>query len=1029
MPKRTDLHKILVIGSGPIVIGQAAEFDYAGSQACISLKEEGYQVVLVNSNPATIMTDDQIADQVYLEPLTVPSLTEIIELEHPDALLPTLGGQTGLNLAIELDQAGVLNKFGVTILGTDLQTIQEAEDREQFKQLMEEIGQPVPASLTVHTVEAACQFAEEAGYPVIVRPAFTLGGTGGGIANDQEELELIAKRGLAQSPVTECLIEQSIAGLKEIEFEVMRDANGDEISVCCMENFDPVGIHTGDSIVVAPNQTLPDVQYQRLRSAALAIVAALKIEGGCNVQLAQSPISDDYYVIEVNPRVSRSSALASKATGYPIAKIAAKIAVGLNLSEITNPVTQTTIAAFEPALDYVVVKLPRFPFDKFGGADRHLGTQMKAAGEVMGIGLTFEEALLKAIDSLEIDPGVQASLLPANDDQLSDQELVAALKSPTDLRLFELFVALKRGYSTADLAEWTKISPFFLHKLAHIWQLKRELVSQGGEVVVSAKRFGFTNAMLASALRCSLSTVEQLVKSAGLAPVYKTVDTCAGEFASATPYYYSSYFPGNNESQPLGNSVLVLGSGPIRIGQGVEFDYTTVHCVQAIQEAGYRAIIINNNPETVSTDFSISDKLYFEPLTIEHVMNVVNLEQPRGVIVQFGGQTAINLTKELVKRGVKILGTSLQGIEQTEDRHQFEELLKDAGIAQPKGATALNLAEAKVIAPVVGYPVMVRPSFVLGGRAMAVVENETELVTYVNKALKAAPNQPVLIDHYVAGLECEVDILSDGHDVLIPGIMEHLEGSGIHSGDSMALYPPVRLTSAQQKEIVRTAIAIGQRVHCLGMMNIQFIVADRVYVIEVNPRASRTVPFMSKVTGYHLAKLATRLILGETLVDLGLPSGLATPSNHFAVKAPVFSFAKLAGLTCRLAPEMKSTGETIGIDESPAVALAKALANSYGLVTPVKGQIVLLNPVAATDSKLRAQLEQAGLRVEVWASQQLPTLEHQRVWAVVNDDKAQTTIAPLNYYALINGVPLFTAATSLSEIMSLSRVGAPLVNL
>lgn len=734
-------------------------------------------------------------------------------------------------------------------------------------------------------------------------------------------------------------------------------------------------------------------------------------------------------MIEVNPRVSRSSALASKATGYPIAKIAAKIAVGLNLSEITNPVTQTTIAAFEPALDYVVVKLPRFPFDKFGGADRHLGTQMKATGEVMGIGLTFEEALLKAIDSLEIDPGVQASLLPANDDQLSDQELVAALKSPTDLRLFELFVALKRGYSTADLAEWTKISPFFLHKLAHIWQLKRELVSQGGEVVVSAKRFGFTNAMLASALRCSLSTVEQLAKSAGLAPVYKTVDTCAGEFASATPYYYSSYFPGNNESQPLGNSVLVLGSGPIRIGQGVEFDYTTVHCVQAIQEAGYRAIIINNNPETVSTDFSISDKLYFEPLTIEHVMNVVNLEQPRGVIAQFGGQTAINLTKELVKRGVKILGTSLQGIEQTEDRHQFEELLKDAGIAQPKGATALNLAEAKVIAPVVGYPVMVRPSFVLGGRAMAVVENETELVTYVNKALKAAPNQPVLIDHYVAGLECEVDILSDGHDVLIPGIMEHLEGSGIHSGDSMALYPPVRLTSAQQKEIVQTTIAIGQRVHCLGMMNIQFIVADRVYVIEVNPRASRTVPFMSKVTGYHLAKLATRLILGETLVDLGLPSGLATPSNHFAVKAPVFSFAKLAGLTCRLAPEMKSTGETIGIGESPAVALAKALANSYGLVTPVKGQIVLLDPVAATDSKLRAQLEQAGLRVEVWASQQLPTLEHQRVWAVVNDDEAQTTIAPLNYYALSNGVPLFTAATSLSEIMSLSRVGAPLVNL
>ncbi|KRM11863.1 carbamoyl-phosphate synthase, large subunit [Paucilactobacillus suebicus DSM 5007 = KCTC 3549] len=891
MPKNNSIHKIAVIGSGPIIIGQAAEFDYAGSQACISLREEGYEVILINSNPSTIMTDDEIADKVYLEPLTLDSVSKILAKEQPDALLPTLGGQTGLNLAVELNDAGVLDKYHIELLGTGLKTIEQAEDRQQFKQLMQDINQPVPASLTVHNLDDALNFAKKIGYPVIVRPAYTLGGTGGGIALNQDELVKIGTRGLSMSPVTECLIEKSIAGFKEIEFEVMRDANGDKISVCCMENFDPVGIHTGDSIVVAPSQSLNDHQFQQLRYASLSIVEALKIKGGCNVQLAQDPNSDQYYIIEVNPRVSRSSALASKATGYPIAKIAAKIAVGLDLNEITNPVTQTTYAAFEPALDYVVAKIPRFPFDKFTGADRQLGTQMKATGEVMGIGLTIEEALLKAVASLEIEPQIETSLLPLT--KQTDEELSFALTHPTDQRLFEIFSALDRYWSVKKIADLTKITPIFLHKLAHIWQLKNSLGGQlTSSLLADAKQYGFSNAMIAAASGKSELQIEELIVQSNIAPVYKMVDTCAGEFASATPYFYSSFFPGENESKPLGKSIIVLGSGPIRIGQGVEFDYTTVHCVQAIQQAGYHAIIVNNNPETVSTDFSISDKLYFEPLTTESVMNIVNLEQPLGVIVQFGGQTAINLTASLVQHGVKILGTSLAGIDQTEDRHQFEELLIGQHIAQPKGATTMNLEEAAAIAPHIGYPVMVRPSFVLGGRAMAVVHNEDELANYVDKAMKAAPHQPILIDHYVAGIECEADILSDGHDVFIPGIMEHLEGSGIHSGDSIAMYPSQRLTDQQKQAIESIAIKIGKQVHCVGMMNIQFIVADQVYVIEVNPRASRTVPFMSKITGQHLAKIATSLIMGNSLADLGLEAGCAKEPAHVSIKAPVFSFTK-----------------------------------------------------------------------------------------------------------------------------------------
>ncbi|MFL2030024.1 carbamoyl-phosphate synthase large subunit [Loigolactobacillus zhaoyuanensis] len=1008
MPKLTNIHKIAVIGSGPIVIGQAAEFDYAGSQACLSLKEEGYQVVLINSNPATIMTDDEIADKVYLEPLTLESVSAILAKERPDALLPTLGGQTGLNLAVELDEAGVLAKYKIQLLGTGLDTIKQAEDRESFKELMQKIGQPVPASKTVHAVQTALDFADQIGYPVIVRPAYTLGGTGGGIAADKAALQKIMVRGLSMSPANECLIEKSIAGFKEIEYEVMRDNLGDKITVCNMENFDPVGIHTGDSIVFAPSQTLNDTEYQTLRQASLEIIDALDIKGGCNVQLAQDPNSAQYYIIEVNPRVSRSSALASKATGYPIAKIAAKIAVGLNLSELRNPVTKTTYAAFEPALDYVVAKIPRFPFDKFNTAERQLGTQMKATGEVMGIGSTIEESLLKALQSMEIDQTAINELKPSS----ATPDLTAALQTPTDERLLVIFAALRAGYSVTKVQELTQIDRFFLDKLAHIVALQQQLVHDLNATYTTAKKFGFNDAMITAITNQSVP---------GLAPVYKMVDTCAGEFASSTPYFYSTYFGTENESQPLGNSVLVIGSGPIRIGQGVEFDYTTVHCVQAIQQAGYQAIIVNNNPETVSTDFSISDKLYFEPLTLESVLHIAELEQPLGVIVQFGGQTAINLTKGLAAHGLKILGTSLHGIEQTEDRHQFETLLQQLAIKQPAGDTATSLTKAQKIAAKIGYPVMVRPSFVLGGRAMAVVHNEIELAHYLTNALHAAPEQPILVDHYVQGLECEVDILSDGHDVFIPGIMENIEGAGIHSGDSIAVYPPQRLTLAQQNEIVAIATKIGQNVHCIGMMNIQFIVADQVYVIEVNPRASRTVPFMSKVTKLHLAKIATRLILGASFSELNLTPGLLTPPNLVAIKAPVFSFTKLPGISTALSPEMKSTGEAIGIAADYATALNKALTDSYHYHGSHAGQLVLLTPELANDATVLAAIEQAKLQPEILTANTVPDVDVKQVALVANTNAQQTANTPLNYFALSQNVPLFTAKDTLLATLALAK--------
>lgn len=939
MAKRTDIKKIMVIGSGPIVIGQAAEFDYAGTQACLALKEEGYQVVLVNSNPATIMTDKEIADKVYIEPLTLAFVSRILRKERPDALLPTLGGQTGLNLAMELSKAGILQELGVELLGTPLSAIDQAEDRDLFKQLMKELGEPIPESEIVTTVEGAISFANAIGYPVIVRPAFTLGGTGGGICTNEEALRDIVENGLKLSPVTQCLIERSIAGFKEIEYEVMRDAADNALVVCSMENFDPVGIHTGDSIVFAPTQTLSDVENQLLRDASLRIIRALKIEGGCNVQLALDPNSFSYYVIEVNPRVSRSSALASKATGYPIAKIAAKIAVGLRLDDMLNPVTGTTYAMFEPALDYVVAKLPRFPFDKFEQGERRLGTQMKATGEVMAIGRRIEECLLKACRSLEI--GVDHNELKGLD-TISDHELVAHIVRAQDDRLFYLSEALRRGYSIEELAGLTKIDLFFLDKLRHIVELEQELVKKPVDIdlLTEAKRYGFSDQKIAELWQTDAASIRRLRRAYRVLPVYKMVDTCAAEFDSQTPYFYSTYEWENESIKSEKESVIVLGSGPIRIGQGVEFDYATVHSVKAIQAAGYEAIIMNSNPETVSTDFSISDKLYFEPLTFEEVMNVIELEQPKGVILQFGGQTAINLAEQLTKAGVPILGTQLEDLDRAEDRKLFEKALKDLGIPQPPGKTATNEAEALEAARAIGFPVLVRPSYVLGGRAMEIVENEDDLRSYMKTAVKASPEHPVLIDSYILGKECEVDAISDGQSVLIPGIMEHIERAGVHSGDSMAVYPPQHLSKQVQDKIVDYTKRLAIGLNCIGMMNIQFVIQnEQVYVIEVNPRASRTVPFLSKVTNIPMAQVATKLILGQTLKDLGYQDGLYPESSLVHIKAPVFSFAKLAKVDSLLGPEMKSTGEVMGSDLTLEKALYKAFEASY-LHMPEYGTII-----------------------------------------------------------------------------------------
>ncbi|GIO40116.1 carbamoyl-phosphate synthase large chain [Paenibacillus antibioticophila] len=948
MPINKDLKKILVIGSGPIVIGQAAEFDYAGTQACQALKEEGVEVVLINSNPATIMTDTNMADKVYIEPITLDFVTQIIRQERPDGLLPTLGGQTGLNMAVELARAGVLESENVRLLGTQLNSIEKAEDRDLFRELMRELEQPVPESTIITSVEEALAFAEEIGYPVIVRPAYTLGGTGGGICANVSELKETVASGIRYSPIGQCLIEKSIAGLKEVEYEVMRDANDNCIVVCNMENFDPVGVHTGDSIVVAPSQTLSDREYQMLRSASLKIIRALNIEGGCNVQFALDPQSFQYYVIEVNPRVSRSSALASKATGYPIAKMAAKIALGYTLDEIVNPVTGQTYACFEPTLDYIVSKIPRWPFDKFVHANRKLGTQMKATGEVMAIGRTFEESIQKAVRSLEI--GTHRLYLKGAD-QLEEEVLNQRLIKADDERLFLIAEAFRRGYTLQQIQDLTQVDWWFLDKIERLVQFESNIAAESEldyETLYEAKRLGFTDRAIAElraagqpqGTHLTEQSVTQFRKERGLKPVYKMVDTCAAEFEASTPYYYSTYETENEVIHTNKEKIVVLGSGPIRIGQGIEFDYSTVHAVWAIQKAGYEAVIINNNPETVSTDFNTSDRLYFEPLFFEDVMNVIEQEQPVGVIVQFGGQTAINLAAPLQAAGVRILGTSLDSIDEAEDRKKFEALLSKLDIAQPKGSTVTSVEEAAATAQSLGYPVLVRPSYVLGGRAMEIVYSDEELLKYMKEAVNINPQHPVLIDRYMLGKEVEVDAICDGETVLIPGIMEHVERAGVHSGDSIAVYPPQHLSEELKSKVTEITMKIAKELKTVGLVNIQFVIyKDEVYVIEVNPRSSRTVPFLSKVTNIPMANVATKCILGTKLKDLGYQDGLWPESKQVAVKVPVFSFAKLRRVEPTLGPEMKSTGEVMGRDPQYAKALYKGLIGA-GMKIPATGAVI-----------------------------------------------------------------------------------------
>ena len=940
MPKRTDIKKIMVIGSGPIIIGQAAEFDYSGTQACLALREEGYEVVLVNSNPATIMTDTTIADKVYIEPLTLESVSRIIRKEFPDAILPTLGGQVGLNMALSLAKSGILDELNIELLGTKLDSIEQAEDREKFKELCQELGEPVPPSTSVKTVQEALDFGDKIGYPIIVRPAFTMGGTGGGICNDREELAKIAKNGLELSPVTECLIERSIAGYKEIEFEVMRDHDDNAMIVCCMENFDPVGIHTGDSIVFSPSQTLSDKEYQMLRDCSLKLIRALKIEGGCNVQLALDPNSFNYDVIEVNPRVSRSSALASKATGYPIAKMAAKIAVGLTLDEIKNPVTGTTFAEFEPALDYVVCKIPRWPFDKFAKANRELGTQMKATGEVMAIGRTAEEAFQKAVRSLEID---QKDFYSLEAHRASDEDLENKLVKAQDDRLFYLAEAFRRGYTMSDLHELTKINFYFLDIVKHIVDLEKTIAANPDDITVlkNAKKYGFSDHTIANLWHEKEDEVRNFRKDNKLVPVYKMVDTCAGEFVSETPYFYSTYDAENESQKTKKKSVLVVGSGPIRIGQGVEFDYATVHCVKALQKMGYEAIVINSNPETVSTDFSVSDKLYFEPLTLEDVLNVCDLEQPEGVIIQFGGQTSINLAAGLEKHGIKILGTSVADLNRAEDRELFDQVVKELGLKQPQGITTTTHDGVIKAAQKLGYPVLVRPSYVLGGKAMEIVYNQAELEDYLHNHVDIASSHPILVDDYLDGRECDVDAICDGEEVLIPGIMEHIEHAGVHSGDSMAVYPAQTFSPAINQKIADITKKLALKLNCHGIMNLQLIErGGEIYIIEVNPRASRTVPFLSKITSIEMAQVATRVIMGESLKEQGFSSGLAPEPEMISVKAPVFSFSKLSDVDSYLGPEMKSTGEVMGSDFSFPKALYKAFSGA-NMQIPDSGNILL----------------------------------------------------------------------------------------
>ena len=1037
MPKREDIHRVLVIGSGPIVIGQAAEFDYAGTQACRALKEEGLEVVLINSNPATIMTDADIADCVYIEPLVADSVKKVVERERPDAVLATLGGQTGLNLAMELNEEGYWDRMGVRVIGTQPPAIKKAEDRLAFQETMLAIGEPCVDGLVVESVEDACAFADRIGYPVIVRPAYTLGGSGGGICTNREELETTCDNGLRLSRVHQCLIEKCIAGWKEIEYEVLRDGYGNRITVCNMENLDPVGVHTGDSIVVAPSQTLADKEYQMLRTAALNIVDALGIVGGCNVQFALNPNSAQYVVIEVNPRVSRSSALASKATGYPIAKVAAKVALGYALDEIRNSVTGKTYAAFEPTLDYIVVKIPKWPFDKFATASRALGTQMKATGEVMAIASTFEGGLMKAVRSLE--QNVESLHLPVID-EMSDEELDAEVRRIDDRRLFALAECFRRGRSLEELAGITKIDPWFLEGILALVEMEKELAA-GADLsydrLLAAKRMGYTDRTIAELTGRPEAEIKALRRRLGITPDFKMVDTCAAEFEAVTPYYYSTY-SAQNEVNPRTSrrKVMVLGSGPIRIGQGIEFDYCSVHSVWALKEMGCETIIVNNNPETVSTDFDIADKLYFEPLTREDVGNIVDLEKPDGAVVQFGGQTAIKLTKALVEMGVPILGTSERDIDRAEDREEFDKILESCGIPRPAGHTVFTLEEALGAARDLGYPVLVRPSYVLGGQGMEIARSDADIREFLTRitALMEVKEHPILVDKYVEGQECEVDAVCDGEDILVPGIMEHLERAGVHSGDSISVYPAQSLPHEICMQLVEHSRALARALHVQGLINIQFIVKDgRVYVIEVNPRSSRTVPYISKVTGVPIVKLATRVLLGERLRDMGFGTGLYRKSRLVAVKMPVFSFEKIIDADTSLGPEMKSTGEVLGVSPRYEEALYKAFLGA-GLRMKRGGKVLcsvndhdkaeltalaaefarLGYPILATPGTAQA-LRGAGVAAETIEDfgQHLHNLHKDEIALVVNTPTHGRVPArrgfQLRRWSVENGVPCLTS--------------------
>ena len=938
MPKRTDIKKVMVIGSGPIVIGQAAEFDYAGTQACLALKEEGYEVVLVNSNPATIQTDVQIADKVYMEPLTLEYVAKIVRYERPDAIVPGLGGQTGLNLAVQLAKKGVLQECQVEILGTSFQSIEQAEDRELFKELCQSLGEPVLPSLIANNIDEAVEAAKRIGYPVVLRPAFTLGGTGGGFADDETQLREMMRNALSLSPVHQVLIEKSIKGYKEIEYEVIRDHNDTAIAICNMENIDPVGVHTGDSIVVAPSQTLTNKEYQLLRDSALRLIRALKIEGGCNVQFALDPLSFNYYLIEVNPRVSRSSALASKASGYPIARVSAKIAVGLTLDEIR---IANTPASFEPALDYVVTKIARFPFDKFSDASNQLGTQMKATGEVMSVGRTMEESLLKAVRSLETGA---CHIYHKKFDDWTVDRMLSYIKEGTDDRLYAIAELIRRGVELALIYNSTKIDMFFLEKFKNIVEFEKVVAANPRDIETlrDAKRMGFSDKFIGQLWGMSQKEMFLLRREHNIFPVYKMIDTCASEFSSYVPYFYSTYEQENESIVSEREKIVVLGSGPIRIGQGVEFDYSTVHAIWSIRAAGYEAIIINNNPETVSTDYTTSDKLYFEPLTVEDVMNVITLEKPKGIVVSLGGQTAINLAEPLHELGVPIIGTGVEAIRNAEDRGCFEKIMEELGIPQPEAEAVTDIEAGVRAAERIGYPVLVRPSYVLGGRAMQIVSNEERLRHYLQTAVEVNEDSPVLVDRYIMGRELEVDAICDGKDVFIPGIMEHVEKTGIHSGDSISVYPTFSVSQKAKDKIIDYTVRLGRRIGIVGLYNIQFILdgEEDVYVIEVNPRSSRTVPFLSKATGVPMADIATRVILGHSLREQGITEVYGRERSRWFVKAPAFSFAKIRGMESYLSPEMKSTGEAIGYDNKLTRALYKALQSS-GMTVANYGTIFL----------------------------------------------------------------------------------------